>query len=130
MKAYADASGGLRLFRPELNMARLGVSMETLAMPPLDGDAFLECIAALVRLDSRWVPRQRGYSLYLRPTVISTWPYLGVSTPLSIKLFVITCPVRVGRWWRVCGALPVARVRLGLLPCLWLVVCTSVDPLM
>ena len=94
MKAYADSDGELRLFRPELNMARLGASMTTLSMPPLDGAAFLECIKALVRLDRRWVPRQRGFSLYLRPTVIATWPYLGVSTPLSLKLFVITCPVR------------------------------------
>ena len=47
----------------------------------------------LVRVDKRWIPRGEGFSLYLRPTVISTWPYLGVSTAQSIKLFVVACPV-------------------------------------
>jgi branched-chain amino acid aminotransferase len=46
-----------------------------------------------VRVDKRWIPRGDGFSLYLRPTVISTWPYLGVSTAQSIKLFVVACPV-------------------------------------
>lgn len=31
--------------------------------------------------------------MYLRPTVIATWPYLGVNEAKSIKLFCITCPV-------------------------------------
>ena len=47
----------------------------------------------LVRLDKRWIPAAAGYSLYLRPTVIATWPYLGVSTAKSLKLFVLACPV-------------------------------------
>lgn len=43
--------------------------------------------------DKDWIPEGEGYSLYIRPTVISTHPYLGVSTPESLLLYVITSPV-------------------------------------
>lgn len=93
MKAYLDPSGKARLFRPDLNMKRLSNSMERLAFPALDKDAFAECIKALVRVDKDWIPRGEGFSLYLRPTVIGTWPYLGVHAAHRIKLFCIACPV-------------------------------------
>jgi branched-chain amino acid aminotransferase len=53
----------------------------------------LECIKDLVRLDAELIPPERGYSLYIRPTVISTSTSLGVHVPRSAKLFVITSPV-------------------------------------
>lgn len=93
MKAYRDSRGRARLFRPDLNMKRLATSMERLAFPPLDGPAFTECIKALVRADGDWIPAGEGYSLYLRPTVIGTWPYLGVHAAHRIKLYCIACPV-------------------------------------
>lgn len=34
-----------------------------------DGTAFLDLIKQLVRLDRRWVPEAKGYSLYIRPTM-------------------------------------------------------------
>ena len=43
--------------------------------------------------DKDWIPQGEGYSLYLRPTVISTHPYLGVSPPDNLLLYVITSPV-------------------------------------
>jgi branched-chain amino acid aminotransferase len=95
MKAYYGDDKKLRLFRPEMNMARLAKSMKTLAMPELsidDQKNFLSCIEALVKLDSKWIPKQRGFSLYLRPTVIGTHPLLGVNAAKSVKLYVVTSP--------------------------------------
>ena len=40
-----------------------------------------------------FVCRQRGYSLYLRPTMIGTQRTLGVGPPGSALLYVIACPV-------------------------------------
>ncbi|KAL7464704.1 hypothetical protein ACHAXS_005042 [Conticribra weissflogii] len=45
------------------------------------------------KTDRDWIPSGEGYSLYLRPTVISTHPYLGVATPDDLLLYVITSPV-------------------------------------
>ncbi|KAL3793755.1 hypothetical protein HJC23_013317 [Cyclotella cryptica] len=97
MKAYKSVSdpSDLRLFRPELNMKRLSNSMHRLSKPGYDFDRkeLIECISELVRVDQDWIPTGEGYSLYIRPTVISTHPYLGVTTPSSLLLYVITSPV-------------------------------------
>ena len=93
MKAYKDKHGNLRLFRPDCNMQRLNDSMARLYMPSFDGEEWIKCIKELVKLDSKWVPEGEGFSMYLRPTAISTYPYLGVGPTKMVKLFVITCPV-------------------------------------
>ncbi|KAG0194575.1 branched-chain-amino-acid aminotransferase [Apophysomyces sp. BC1034] len=53
----------------------------------------LKCIALLLQLDELWIPKERGYSLYLRPTMIGTEPSLGVHAPNRVLLFVIASPV-------------------------------------
>jgi len=96
MKAYKTIPDeSLRLFRPDLNMKRLSGSMERLHMPGFDFDRkeLTECIKELVRLDEKWIPSGEGYSLYLRPTVIATHPFLGLSAPEKLLLYVITSPV-------------------------------------
>jgi branched-chain amino acid aminotransferase len=50
-------------------------------------------IGDYAKLDQRWIPEARGYSLYLRPTMIGTQEALGVNAPSNAKLFVIGCPV-------------------------------------
>ncbi|PKX93191.1 branched-chain amino acid aminotransferase, cytosolic [Aspergillus novofumigatus IBT 16806] len=93
MKAYKDKKGQIRLFRPDKNMARLNKSSERIALPTFDGDALIKLIGEFVRLDSRFIPDARGYSLYLRPTMIGTQNTLGVGPPGSALLFVIASPV-------------------------------------
>lgn len=96
MKAYKALSDhSLRLFRPDMNMKRLKSSMDRLQMPGSDFDPnqLISCISELVKLDEKWIPYGEGYSLYIRPTVIATNRYLGVSAPTSLLLFVITSPV-------------------------------------
>jgi len=97
MKAYKTIkdSNDLRLFRPELNMKRLKDSMERLSLPGNDFDSqeLIKCIGELVRLDKDWIPSGEGYSMYLRPTVIATHPFLGLSPPDDLLLYVITSPV-------------------------------------
>jgi len=93
MKAYLDSQNRIRMFRPMMNMQRMNASAQRLALPSFDGNQFLECIKKLIRLDKEWIPNAMGYSLYIRPTVISTYPVLGVGPAKSVKLFVILCPV-------------------------------------
>ena len=97
MKAYRslDDKQSLRLFRPDMNMKRLTDSMNRLHMPgsDFDNDELIKCIAELVKLDEKWIPTGDGYSLYIRPTVIATHPFLGLAHPDSLLLYVITSPV-------------------------------------
>ncbi|KAJ2767341.1 branched-chain-amino-acid transaminase bat2 [Coemansia nantahalensis] len=92
LKAYRDAAGKIRLFRPEMNMARMNDSASRLYLPQFDGAEAIECIKELLRVDQRWVPDGRGYSLYLRPTLIATENTLGVHRAHSALLYVIASP--------------------------------------
>ncbi|ORZ23959.1 aminotransferase [Absidia repens] len=93
MKAYKDKKGNTRLFRPDMNMARMNRSTARIALPQFEGDELIKLIKEYAKLDDRWIPNDRGYSLYLRPTMIGTQEALGVNAPSNAKLFVIGCPV-------------------------------------
>ncbi|KAK5690865.1 branched-chain-amino-acid transaminase bat2 [Elasticomyces elasticus] len=93
MKAYKDKSGNVRLFRPDMNMARLNKSVARIALPTFNGPSFIELIKQFCQLDSRFIPSARGYSLYLRPNMIGTQRTLGVGPPGSALLYLIASPV-------------------------------------
>jgi len=93
MKAYKDANKNIRLFRPDENAKRMNTTAKRLCMPQFAGEEFVECLKALVREDKDWIPDQKGYSLYIRPTMIATEPLIGVHPPTQVMLYVITSPV-------------------------------------
>ena len=93
MKAYKDKKGQIRLFRPAMNMARMNTSSARIALPTFDGSAMLQLIAKFVAMEERFIPSERGYSLYLRPTMIGTQKTLGVGPPGSALFFLIASPV-------------------------------------
>eukprot|EP00808_Paulinella_micropora_P014456 g81108.t1 len=93
MKAYLDAQGRIRMFRPDRNMARMQTSLNRLMMPGFDGDEFTKCIKELLKLDKRWFPTSDGYSMYLRPNAIATTEAVSVFPPDAITLYCILSPV-------------------------------------
>ncbi|KAI0286809.1 branched-chain amino acid aminotransferase II [Russula aff. rugulosa BPL654] len=93
LKAYRNKNGKVTLFRPDLNMARMNLSAERLALPAFNGAALLDLIKELVRLDRHWIPQEDGHSLYIRPAMIGTQNTVGISPPDSALLFVICSPV-------------------------------------
>jgi branched-chain amino acid aminotransferase len=93
MKAYKDKAGKVRLFRPNKNMERLNKSSARIALPTFDSEAMIKLISKFAQLEERFIPDERGYSLYLRPTMIGTQKTLGVGPPGSALLYVIASPV-------------------------------------
>lgn len=93
MKAYAGADGRMRLFRPEMNMARLARSMARLELAPFDQGEMLACLRELLRIDAKWVPTEEGHSMYIRPFAFSTSHTLGVSKSTRSMISVIMSPV-------------------------------------
>lgn len=53
----------------------------------------LECIKELARVERDWVPDEEGFSVYIRPTLISTHPFLGVASSREAMLYVVLSPV-------------------------------------
>ena len=87
MKAYKDKDNKVRLFRADMNMARMNKSMTRLAMPCIDNnDGFLQLIKQLVLLDKHWIPAKDGFSMYIRPFAFGSAPFLGVHASENVKL--------------------------------------------
>ena len=93
LKAYKARDGRVLLFRPHKNMARINISNDRLCIPPIDVDFGVEAIKALVKLEKDWIPEAEGTSLYIRPFIIATDPYLGVRPSLTYKFMIILSPV-------------------------------------
>ncbi|MGB3210689.1 MAG: branched-chain amino acid aminotransferase [Desulforhopalus sp.] len=93
LKAYRTASGDIQLFRPKDNLQRLNKSGHRLCMPELDESFVLEALIKLLNIEKNWVPGTAGTSLYIRPTIIATDPYLGLRSSNTYRFFIILSPV-------------------------------------
>jgi branched-chain amino acid aminotransferase len=62
-------------------------------MPELPEEDFVASLAALAAADARWVPSVPGSSLYLRPFMIATEPFLGVRSAHELEYLLIASPV-------------------------------------
>jgi branched-chain amino acid aminotransferase len=94
MKANRDMhSNDILLFRPERNAERLNRSAMRMGMPDLPTELFMESLVELIKLDRNWVPKRTDSSLYMRPFMFATDPYVGVHSSESYKFIIFTCPV-------------------------------------
>jgi branched-chain amino acid aminotransferase len=93
LKAYRTASGRIQLFRPRDNFRRLNRSNDILCIPRLDESFALEALKALLKIEQDWVPRVPETSLYIRPTIFASDPFLGVRASHTYRFFIILCPV-------------------------------------
>ena len=93
LKAYRRADGGVQLFRPWDNMARLNRSCARLGLPQVNEEDALEAVKTLVTLDQNWVPSAPGTSLYIRPFLFSTDAELGLHGVKNALFAVILSPV-------------------------------------
>ena len=93
LKAYRQPDGGVALFRPRDNFQRMNNSAERICLPELSVDDALEALKQLIALEEKWVPSDAGASLYIRPTLIGTDPYVGLKTPDEALFYIILSPV-------------------------------------
>ena len=94
LKAFSGPNDeDIFLFRPDMNIDRFNRSCERLCIPAVDPKLFMNNMSRLIRMDRDWVPRSPGTSLYIRPTVIATDPYLGVRPSHQYLFYIIMSPV-------------------------------------
>jgi branched-chain amino acid aminotransferase len=92
MKAYRQPDGKISVFRANKNFERFNISADRMAMPAIPEDIFMQGISALIDIDEQWVPTQDGYSLYIRPVMFATDPYLGVRASDQYIFALLTTP--------------------------------------
>jgi len=93
LKAYRTESGDIQLFRPKQNFKRMNRSSKIICIPEIDESFALEALKELINVEKNWVPSVPGTSLYIRPTIIATDPYIGVRASFTYRFFIIMSPV-------------------------------------
>lgn len=93
LKAYRTEDGKVLTFRAGDNFKRLNISAERMCIPTFDEQAAKDALYKLLRIEKCWVPSQKDTSLYIRPFIIATDPYIGVRPSDTYKFFIILSPV-------------------------------------
>ncbi len=93
LKAFRTKTGTVQLFRPKDNFKRLNNSSRLICIPQIDEAFALDALKQLLVLEKDWVPNAEGTSLYIRPTIIATDPFLGVRASYTYRFFIILSPV-------------------------------------
>ena len=94
LKAFRGEDGVFRIFRPDMNAARLQQSCQRLCIPAVDEAVFTEALCALVRIDHAWIPHQRGHAFYIRPLIFASESHLDVRPSQRFRFIIMTSPVR------------------------------------
>ena len=92
MKAYRTADGRILLFRPGKNIERMNNTNTRMCIPHIAPEDALQAITEIVKTDADWIPTEPGTSLYIRPFIIATDPFLGVHPSKTYKFIIILSP--------------------------------------
>lgn len=93
LKAYKAEDGRILLFRPDMNAKRTNHTNERLCMPKIPVEDFVQAVKELVKTDAAWIPTKPGTSLYIRPFIIATDPFIGVRPSDTYQFIIILSPV-------------------------------------
>ena len=92
LKAYKGADGEVYLFRPDMNGKRTNDTNDRLCIPQIPVEDFVQAVKAVVKVDEDWIPTEPGTSLYIRPFIIATEPFLGVDVSDTFLFMIILSP--------------------------------------
>ncbi|TRZ76597.1 MAG: branched-chain amino acid aminotransferase [Chitinophagaceae bacterium] len=92
IKAYKNSIDEVVIFRPDQNFIRFNVSADRMQMPAVPEWLFMEGMKQLIALDKDWIPSLPEHSLYIRPFIIATDPFLGVRPSTTYKFMIILGP--------------------------------------
>lgn len=93
LKAFYCKDGSINVFRLERHADRFNKSCKRLCIPEVDKKAFIDGLVHLIKLDRKWVPKQKGYSLYIRPFAFAADSNLGVHVSHTYYFMIILSPV-------------------------------------
>lgn len=92
LKAYKTREGKIQLFRPRLNFERVNRSNQRMVIPEVDPDFCVYALKELLKVEKDWIPQAPETSLYIRPFIIATDPYLGVRPSKTYSFIIILSP--------------------------------------
>ena len=91
LKAYKTRDGRVMLFRPDQNAKRMNRSCESLLMPEVPEQKFIEACILVAKANMDWIPPYgTGATLYIRPYAIGVGDNIGVR-PAPEYIFGVFC---------------------------------------
>ena len=94
MKAYKDDADSVWLFRPDENFKRFNNSAIRMAMPEVPEDVFMDGLNQLLQLDSEWIKKGLGNTMYIRPFMIATGVGVIANPSDDYKFMIILSPAK------------------------------------
>jgi branched-chain amino acid aminotransferase len=92
IKAFKNQKEEVVIFRPDQNFIRFNLSAQRMQMPTVPEWLFIEGMKQLIDVERGWVPNLPECSLYIRPFMIATDPFLGVRPSQTYKFMIILGP--------------------------------------
>lgn len=92
LKAYKGDDGTNYLFRPDMNAKRTNDTNDRLCIPQVPVEDYVQAVKAIVSVDADWIPTEPGTSLYIRPFIVATEPFLGVDVSETFLFMIILSP--------------------------------------
>ena len=94
MKCFKSEKNSLILFRPDENFKRLNRSAHRLQIPEFPEDYFFEGLQKLISLESEWIKKGVGNSLYVRPFVFASQATVQAIASLEYTFLIICSPAK------------------------------------
>ncbi|RMZ86813.1 hypothetical protein DV736_g5960, partial [Chaetothyriales sp. CBS 134916] len=96
MKAFRTPDGRITIFRPDQNAKRIHRSAESLCIPPVPEDHFIDCVNKAVAANAEFVPPYAtGAAMYIRPLVFGSSAQLGLNPSDEYTFVVFVMPTGV-----------------------------------
>jgi len=93
LKAFKNGNDDVTIFRLAKHVERLNNSSRKICIPEVDPEFLSKAILELIQIERDWIPSKFGESLYIRPFIFGTEPFLGVRPSDTYKLIVLLSPV-------------------------------------
>ena len=93
LKAFKTENGEVVIFRPDKHIQRLNNSSRRVCIPEIDPEFLLHALTELISVERDWIPNRFGESLYIRPFIFGSEPFLGVKPSANYKLIILLSPV-------------------------------------
>jgi branched-chain amino acid aminotransferase len=94
MKAYKDNNDAVWLFRPDENYKRFNSSATRMAMPEVPEAIFMEGLNEVLKMDTDWIKKGKGNSLYIRPFMIATGTGVMANPSDNYKFMILLSPAK------------------------------------
>jgi len=93
LKAFKTVDDDIVMFRPDEHIKRLNKSAKRMCIPEVDPQFILNVMKELITIDKDWMPTKEGESLYIRPFMFGSDPFLGVKPASRYKMIILLSPV-------------------------------------